>query len=101
MGWGRYLLLGDLGQQLDLSDQKEEIAQLREELQRSRSAGAAPTGEIARLQAENDELRLYLAALVRLLVTKGVVTPGEIKQCVDAIDSADGARDGRYSGPIG
>ena len=34
MGWGRYLLLGDLGQQLDLADQAEEIQRLKRQVQR-------------------------------------------------------------------
>jgi hypothetical protein len=98
MGWGRFLLLGNLGQQLDISDQQNEIARLREELYRSR--GPAGTVDVARLQAENDELRLYLAALVRLLAAKGVVRADEIRQMVDAVDAQDGTRDGRYRGNI-
>ncbi len=100
MGWGRYLLLGDLGQQLDLSDQKAEVERLRDELQRSRLTSVGAEDKIVQLQAENDELRLYLAALVRLLTTKGVVTRDEIKQVVDVIDAQDGARDGRYKGKV-
>ena len=100
MGWARYLLLGDLGQQLDLADQRSELENLREELRRARRVSAAGTDDVARLQAENDELRLYLAALVRLLTTKGIVRPEEIRQVVDIIDAQDGTRDGRYEGGI-
>ena len=32
MGWGRWLLLGDLGQQMDLADHQAEIDNLKEEL---------------------------------------------------------------------
>ncbi len=101
MGWGRYLLLGNLGQQLDLSDQEEEIENLKNELRRSRGSGAEVSEGIARLQGEVDEMRLYLAALVRLLVSKGLVTQEEIKRFVDVIDAEDGASDGRYGGPMG
>jgi len=100
MGWGRFLLLGNLGQQLDLADQSQEIEQLRQELRRSRSTTAARPDAVARLQEENDELRLYLAALVRLLTAKGIVRPEEIQRVVDTIDTEDGARDGRYQGDI-
>jgi hypothetical protein len=58
MGWGRFFLLGDLGQQLDLSDQRSEIENLREELYKSRITSGASGGDVKRLQAENDELRL-------------------------------------------
>jgi hypothetical protein len=100
MGWGRYLLLGDLGQQLDLSDQREEIDQLRQELQRSRSSDSGSTDAFRRLQAENDELRLYLAAVIRVLVSKRVVTQAEIRQLVEAIDAEDGTVDGKFSGEL-
>ena len=101
MGWARYLLLGDLGQQLDLSDQRNEIDNLRDELRRSRASSGTATGDIRNLQAENDELRLYLATVVRLLISKGIVTREEMKQAVDAIDAEDGTRDGKYKGPVG
>jgi hypothetical protein len=102
MGWGRYFLLGDLGQQLDLSDQREEIDRLRQEIeiQRSRSAGSGSTDAMRRLQAENDELRLYLAAVIRVLVSKRVVTQSEIRQIVEAIDAEDGTVDGKFTGNL-
>jgi multidrug resistance efflux pump len=100
MGWGRFLLLGNLGQQLDLSDQQREMDDLRDELSRMRrSEGNATT--IAELRAENDELRLYLTALMRLLATKGVVTREELEQIVVAIDAEDGEIDGGHRGPMG
>jgi hypothetical protein len=100
MGWGRYFLLGDLGQQLDLSDQRAEIDQLRQEIQRSRAASPASGDALTTLQAENDELRLYLAAVIRVLVSKGVVTQAEVRQIVDAVDAEDGTIDGKFTGDL-
>ncbi len=100
MGWGRFLLLGDLGQQLDLSDQRAEIEQLRNELSQRRSASSESPDQIKMLQNENDELRLYLAALVRILVSKGIITPEQLKQVVETIDTEDGSSDGKHSGKI-
>ncbi len=100
MGWGRFLLLGNLGQQLDISDQRNEIEDLREELRRSRSSSPAASSDIARLQAENDELRLYLAALVRLLTAKGLVSREEIRRVVNTVDAEDGTPDGKYQGDV-
>lgn len=100
MGWGRYLLLGNLGQQLDLSDQKAEIEQLRNELSQKRDSSLDSPGQIRMLQNENDELRLYLAALVRILVSKGIVTPEQLKQVVETIDTEDGSADGKHAGKI-
>ncbi|MCL4692914.1 MAG: hypothetical protein KJ060_10450 [Candidatus Hydrogenedentes bacterium] len=107
MGWGRLLLLGNVGQQLDLSDQKAEIDELRRELSRNRhlsGANAVDLGPVERdiraLQQENDELRLYLTAVVRLLVSKGAVSQDELIAIVNAVDSEDGLPNGRYSGNI-
>jgi len=101
MGWGRYLLLGDFGQQLDLGDQKAEIEELREELRQRREPGVDVAGQIRQLQDENDELRLYVAALARILVSKGVIGKEELRRVVDAVDKEDGSADGRFTGPIG
>jgi hypothetical protein len=100
MGWGRYLLLGDLGQQLDLSDQKEELARLRTEIQRRGPPSADATPAIQQLQQENDELRLYLAAVIRCLVSKQVISGDELKQIVELVDAEDGAQNGRFSGSV-
>ena len=98
MGWGRFLLLGDLGQQLDLSDQKAEIERLRDELRRSRSSTPDLSFNLRQLQNEHDEVKLYLAALVRMLVSKGILSGDELKQMVAMIDAEDGSVDGAFSG---
>jgi hypothetical protein len=100
MGWGRYFFLGDFGQQLDLADQKDEIENLRNELRRSRGSSKDVTQDIKRLQAENDELRLYLTAVVRLLISQGIVSQKQMRQVVEAIDAEDGVQDGRYQGKV-
>lgn len=100
MGWGRFLLLGNIGQQMDLSDHKERINGLKKQLATGRKARAEVAEQIVDLQAENDELRLYLASVVRLLVSKGVVTQEELRDLVAAIDAEDGSADGRFAGDI-
>lgn len=100
MGWGRYFLLGDFGQQLDLTDQRNEIESLRQELSQIRMSSGGSADNFQSLQMENDELRLYLAAIVRLLISKGVFTKDEMRRVVDAVDAEDGMRDGRYRGNV-
>jgi multidrug resistance efflux pump len=100
MGWGRFFFLGDLGQQLDLSDQANEIQKLRDELWASRTSSRDAAGSVEQLQAEVDELRLYLVAVVRLLVSKGIVSREELKRVVNAIDAEDGLSDGRRKGRV-
>jgi hypothetical protein len=100
MGWGRYFFLGDLGQQLDLSDQKNEIENLKRELYRSRNEPENSAAGKKQLEDKIDELRLYLAAVVRLLIAKKIVTPEEMAQLIDVIDAEDGVRDGKYKGKV-
>jgi len=102
MGWLRYMLLGDLGQQLDLNEQRAQMDSMHEELRRSRQHAPAPEpqGDARRLQAEVDELRLYVAALTRLLVSNNVVDRAELSRLVYEIDASDGDSDSRYDGEI-
>ena len=101
MGWGRMLLLGNIGQQMDLDDVQGEIAELRSRLRTSRTRAEAADREVDRLATENDELRLYVAAILRILVTKGVVSQAELEVLVRAVDAEDGATDNRHRGELG
>jgi hypothetical protein len=100
MGWGRTLLLGNIGQQMDLSDQRAEIERLERGISVERALRDGADEMIGRLRRENNELKLYLAALVRLLLAKKVVTLDEIRQIVDVLDREDAAQDGAYAGPV-
>lgn len=101
MGWGRMLLLGDIGQQLDIEEQKEEIKALRARLTSvSPGATASTRQKLARLEEENDRLRLYLATLIRYLIGKQVVDREEFGKLVDAVDIEDGSPNGGYKGKL-
>lgn len=78
------------------------LAQMRDERLHNKTSGshAVNPDQTAVLHAENDELKLYLAAVVRLLVDKRVCTVDEIKSIVHELDSADGAVDGKMQGHI-
>jgi hypothetical protein len=97
MGWGRWFLLGDIGQQMDLADQDRTIDELR---QRLLDRHKALTHRMDELAKENDELKLYVAALLRLLIAKQVATREEVRALVEAVDREDGARDQRYMGEL-
>ena len=100
MGWGRLLLLGDLGQQLDLRDAQSALAEMRTEVARLQVQDSGLHQKVARLEHENEELKLYLTAVVRLLRRKQLVTDSELHAMVAAVDGDDGNPDGRYNGPI-
>jgi len=87
MGWGRMLLMGNVGQQLDIGDLNSAIAGMHssvaENLQVDREQGRS----IELLHRENQELKLYLATLIRLLVAKGVLQQEEVETTVRAIET--------------
>lgn len=100
MGWGRMLLLGDLGQQLDIHDTRAALAQIQDQLRATGQFDHEVSRRLDRLTAENAELKLYLAAIVRLLVTKGMIGNRELREIVDQIDRSDGRADGQFSGEL-
>jgi len=100
MGWGRTLLLGDIGNRLDIEDCENAITRLRGRLKAQSTIDRCQDHELQALRAETDELKLYLAALIRLLTSSNVISAAEITRLVEAIDAEDGSIDGRTTGPI-
>jgi hypothetical protein len=80
------LLLGNVGQQLDIGDLNNEIAGMQNAVASNEDLDREQAAAIRQLQAENRELKLYLATLIRLLVAKGVVKPEEVETTVQAIE---------------
>ncbi len=103
MGWGRMLLLGNLGQQMDIQDQQTQIEEMQNQLRglRARSGPTDLATRVGQLERELDEMRLYVTALIRYLAEKGGLNKAEFAQLVEAIDGSDGSPDSAYRGPIG
>ena len=79
MGWGRMFLLGDFGQQMDIHDIKAQVAG-------QQSRDMSQDAQIGQLWRENQELKLAVTVLTRLLVSKGVVTQDEAAEIGHAIE---------------
>ena len=94
MGWLKHILLGELGQSIDIMDAKEAMAgQAALQIQQSKRVVDANL-EIARLRRRNEQLHLAITALTRHLVAKGVVDAAELAAFIDEIDGVDGKVDG-------
>jgi len=91
MGWARTLLLGDIGNRLDIADNEERVSRLRSDLHSKRRKDASQDAAIDRLVSENDQLKLAVAGLVRLLVDKGVASEAEIESLVRQMDETEDA----------
>ena len=100
MGWGRTFLLGDVGNRMDISGCEQDIRVLKESLMEIHQEEQAQDTELMILKRENDELKLYIASIIRLLTNKGMLTAEEIKKMVDIIDAEDGAMDGKVRGDV-
>jgi hypothetical protein len=87
MGWGRMLLLGNVGQQLDIGDMNNEVAAMQSALTENEQTDREQARSIEQLRQENQELKLYLATLMRLLVSKGVIKQEEVETAVRAIET--------------
>jgi multidrug resistance efflux pump len=100
MGWARTLFLGDIGNRLDIADTERDIASIRRQIAAASHGDDTQNRRIQTLSRENAELKLYLAALTRLLLQKGAIERQELETLVDAIDAEDGQRDGGYQGEV-
>ena len=86
MGWARTLLLGDIGNRLDIADTERDIAGIRRQLTNTRLVDETQEMAINRLKEENEQLELCVAALVKTLERKGILSSDELKNLVDMID---------------
>ena len=100
MGWGRTFLLGDIGNRLDIDDCEKDIRVLKESLMEMHQEGQNIDSELMAVQRENDHLKLYLAAITRLLVGKGILAKEEIEKMVNIVDAEDGAMDDKARGDV-
>ncbi len=87
MGWGRMLLLGNVGQQMDIDELKNYLDQAIAEINKSDQINQQQEQEIEQLKKDNRELKLYTLGLVRLLSSKGVLTDAEVQHLVSTIDN--------------
>lgn len=86
MGWGRMLFLGNVGQQLDIGDVENAVNEMQSAFLENQQVDLKQERSITELRRENQELKLYLATVVRLLVSKGVLKLEEVEATVNAVE---------------
>ena len=87
MGWARTLLLGDIGNRLDIEDTERDITSVRRELARNRDLDESQDGAIQKLQRENEQLEFCVAALAKALERKGILSTEELTNLARATAS--------------
>ncbi len=88
MGWGRMLLLGNVGQQLDIEEVKDYLNTAISEINENQKLDLEQAAQIERLMVENRELKLYTLGLVRLLSSKGIITQLELNGIVSTVENS-------------
>lgn len=91
MGWARMLFLGDVGQQMDIGEQQAALDLLRAQAAAQRRQFERADHELDALRQENDELKVSLAALIRILTAKNLLTDAEVRTVVAASEPKSGA----------
>ena len=85
MGWTRFLLLGDIGQQFELNDHAERLSRM---VRRGRIRDYGKDNEqdehLRELEAEVMQLNAALAAVVDILRQKGIATEQEIAKALES-----------------
>jgi hypothetical protein len=71
MGWARTLLLGDIGNRLDIEDTERDIAELRDAVLDQHHTDDSQDRRIERLERRVEQLALGITTLSRLLVRNG------------------------------
>jgi len=89
MGWGRTLLLGDIGNRLDINDVEGQIETLYGDLEDIDRINLKQDDRLLDLERENKELKLYLASMIRLLVSKGTLAASEVEAIVNGVERSE------------
>ncbi len=100
MGWGRTLFSGEAGWGTGNIDCEKHIESLRRRQQMQTHVDRSQDEELRALREENGELKLYLAAVVDLLIAKKVFHRDEFLRLSEIIDGVDGELDGQLTQPL-
>ena len=86
MGWGRTLLLGDIGNRLDIADTEHDLQNLKVELRAQSRRDRSHDETLEALQRENEEMKLLFATLIPLLTKKGVVSEEDLRSFAKSVE---------------
>jgi hypothetical protein len=97
MGWMRTLLLGDIGNRLDIADAERNVSALQLSHKKTVQNLQKRNREIDRLQDELARQKLATQALTRFLVQKGLINEAELEDFIGLVDAEDGVIDGKMT----
>ncbi|MGB1397412.1 MAG: hypothetical protein ACPHP7_03610 [Planctomycetota bacterium] len=86
MGWMRTILLGDIGNRLDIEDAEKGIRALRLSLSKAKRTTRTNEERISNLEEENEQLELLITMLLRRMQEKNLFNGDEIRSLTEIID---------------
>ncbi len=95
MGWARTLLLGDIGNRLDIADTEESIRRMQASQRAAKSVLKTKDQKIENLKAELGRQKLAIQALTRFLIEKEIIDSEGLANFIAQIDAEDGVIDGK------
>jgi hypothetical protein len=86
MSWGRMLLLGNVGQQLDIEDIEDDMVRLRARITSQQTTDRSQDEALITLRREVTDLKLVVGELARLLVATGALPAEAVERLVRGVD---------------
>lgn len=86
MSWGRMLLLGNLGQQLDIEDIEDDMVRLRARITSQQTTDRSQDEALITLRREVTDLKVVVGELARLLVATGALPAEAVERLVRGVD---------------
>ncbi len=93
----RTLLLGDIGNRLDIADAEKKISALRQSQRKAVGSLNARDSQINALKSEVERQKLAIQALTRFLVQEGLIDDEALGEFIKEVDAEDGVVDGKMS----
>ena len=86
MSWGRMLLLGNVGQQLDIEDIEDDMVRLRARITSQQTTDRSQDEALITLRREVTDLKLVVGELARLVVATGALSAEAVERLVRGVD---------------
>lgn len=87
MGWARTLLLGDIGNRLDIGDAEDQIRRLSDRLRRNRRMDLTQDERLAILERDNEQQQILIAALAKIIAAHGLIDAEGMEPFIEALDA--------------
>ena len=87
MNWARMLVLGDVGQQIDIESVESDVARLRARVHDQHRVDESQDAALITLRREVNELKVLVSELTRVLVASGAIPRETVERIAVALDA--------------